>query len=66
MKLAARGILRPDLWERLDEARVRAQADEELVPVELGESGEAFNVKSHGLRGYALWLTSPDYELPLG
>jgi hypothetical protein len=64
--LAMRGVLRPEVWERLEEARREAQATDEVVPVELGGSGQAFNVKGHGLRGYALWLSSPDYEVLLG
>jgi hypothetical protein len=66
LHLSARGTIRPELWEVLEQARLQAQAEEQLVPVELGDSGQCFNVKGHGLRGYALWLTSPDYELLLG
>jgi hypothetical protein len=66
LHLAVRGVIDEKVWARLDAARREAQATEEVVTVELGDSGQVFNVKGHGLRGYALWLTCPDFELLLG
>src|ERR671931_1509150 len=59
-----RGTVRTDLWELGQEAQQRAR-DGELEPVELGDTGQAFNVQGHGIRGYGLWLSSRDWELML-
>jgi hypothetical protein len=52
-----RGTVRPELWEVCQEAQQRAR-DGELEPVELGDTGQAFNVQGHGIRGYGLWMSS--------
>jgi hypothetical protein len=59
-----RGAVRPELWELGQEAQQQARnADPE--PVELGDNGQTFNVQGHGIRGYGLWMSSPDWELML-
>ncbi len=39
---------------------------DEPVPFEFPLTGQAFMLKPYGLRGYAHWLASPDFELLLG
>jgi hypothetical protein len=59
-----RGTVRPELWELGQEAQQRARnGDQEQV--ELGDTGQAFNVQGHGIRGYGLWMSSRDWELML-
>jgi hypothetical protein len=66
LHLSVRGSIRPDVWAALEASRDEARASEEPVMVELGDSGQASLIKPHGLRGYTLWLSSPDCELLLG
>src|SRR5205823_10822827 len=66
LHVSARGQLKSSVREDLEEAKVRAQAAEEPVPFELPVTSQAFLTKAFGLRGYAYWLTSPDFELVLG
>jgi hypothetical protein len=66
LNLAAKGVVRTEVWELVEEAQQRARLEEELQPVEFPVTAQAFLVKPHGLRGYAYWLTSPDFELILG
>jgi len=66
LHLSARGQLKSSVREDLEEAKVRALAAEEPVPFELPVTSQAFLMKPFGLRGYAYWLTSPDFELVLG
>jgi hypothetical protein len=68
LNLAAKGIVRPEVWELLEEAQQRARLEKEMQPVEFPMTAQAFLVKllPHGLRGHAYWLTSPDFELILG
>ena len=65
LDVSVRGTVRSDLWDVLEDARQRAQ-DAGPVPVELGDTGQAFEVPPHGWRSYPLWLRSPDYQLMLG
>lgn len=65
LHVSARGTVRADLWDELDAARNQAAAGEP-GPVELGDTGQVFEVQPHGWRFYGLWLRSPDYELMLG
>src|SRR5262245_41670460 len=66
LNLAAKGVVRPEVWELLTEAQQRARIEEESQPIEFLMTGQAFLIKSHGLRGHTYWLTSPDFELILG
>src|SRR5207253_928342 len=64
--VSVRGQLKSSVREALEQAKVRAQAAEEPVPFEFPVTSQAFLIKPFGLRGYAYWLTSPDFELVLG
>src|SRR5256885_3464286 len=64
--MSARGAVRGEVWTALEDAKRRAQAEEEAVPFDFELTGQAFLLKPHGLRGYAYWLASPDFELLLG
>jgi len=66
LHLSARGGVRADVWEALEASKREAQATEEAVPFEFPTTGQAFLLKPYGPRGYAYWLTSPDFELLLG
>jgi hypothetical protein len=66
LNLAAKGHVRPEVWELLAEAQQRARLEEESQPVEFPMTAQAFLVKPHGLRGHMYWLSSPDFELILG
>jgi hypothetical protein len=66
LHLSARGTVRAEVWEALEEAKREAQAVDEAVPFEFPMTSQAFLLKPYGLRGYAYWLTSPDFELVLG
>jgi len=66
LNLAAKGVVRSEVWELLVEAQQQARMEEESQPVEFPMTGQAFLVKPHGLRGHAYWLTSPDFELIVG
>ena len=54
LDLTVRGVVRPEVWDLVDEARMRAQRDEEPQPLEL--AGQAFGVQGHGWRNYSLSL----------
>ena len=66
LNLAAKGHVRPEVWELLDEAQQRARQEEESLPLEFPMTAQVFLIKPHGLRGHAYWLSSPDFELILG
>src|SRR5947209_18533561 len=66
LHVSARGDLRAAGLERLEETKRRAQEGESQVPIEFPVTGQAFLMKPFGLRGYAFWLTSPDFELVIG
>jgi hypothetical protein len=66
LHLSVRGAVRKEVWEAAEEAKRRAQEGEEAAPFEFPLTGQAFLVKPHGLRGYAYWLSSPDFEVVLG
>ena len=63
---SARGVVRPEVWNLLEEAKRRAQAGEEEVALDFPVTSGAFLVRPHGWRGYTYWLSSPDFELMLG
>jgi len=63
---SAQGPVRPEVWDLLDEAKRRAQAEEEEVAVDFPVTSGAFLIRPHGWRGYTYWLSSPDFELMLG
>ncbi len=65
LHVSAGGTVRAEVWDELDAARNEAAAGEP-GPVELGDTGQVFEVQPHGWRFYGLWLRSPDYELMLG
>lgn len=65
LHLSVKGTVRSELWAELDAARSEA-GDDDQEPVELGDTGQAFNVQPHGWKFFPLWLRSPDYELMLG
>jgi hypothetical protein len=58
--------VRAGVWETLEDAKREAQEADEAVPFEFPVTSQAFLLKPYGLRGYAYWLTSPDFELVLG
>ncbi|HSR23705.1 MAG TPA: hypothetical protein VLW53_09150, partial [Candidatus Eisenbacteria bacterium] len=66
LHLSARGTVRSEVWAALEEAKGRVQAADEAAPFDFDLTGQAFMLKPHGLRGYAYWLASPDFELLLG
>ena len=66
LHLSARGGVRAEVLEALEAAKREAQATEDAVPFEFPMTGQAFLLKPYGLRGYGLWLASPDFELLLG
>jgi len=66
LHLSARGQLKSNVRNALEEAKVRAQESEEPFPFEFPLTSQAFLIKPFGLRGYTYWLTSPDFELVLG
>lgn len=51
---SARGAVRAEVWNRLDEAKRRAQFEDERGRLRFPR------------RGYTFWLSSPDFELMLG
>src|SRR5262249_2226974 len=63
---SARGVVRPEVWDLLEEAKRRAQAEEEEVSLDFPVTSGAFLIRPHGWRGYTHWLSSPDFELMLG
>ena len=63
---SARGVVCPEVWDLLDEAKRRAQGEEEEVAFDLPITSSGFLIRPHGWRGYAYWLSSPDFELMLG
>lgn len=65
LNLSARGAVRAEVWEALEAAKLRAQAEEESAPFAFA-TGRAFLVRPYGLRGYTYWLSSPDCELLFG
>lgn len=66
LNLAAKGVVRSEVWELLAEAQQRARMEDESQLVEFPMTAQAFLIKPHGLRGHTYWLTSPDFELVLG
>jgi hypothetical protein len=66
LNLAARGVVRPEIWELLAEAKLNAQEADEAELIQFPVSGQVFLLKPYGVRGYTYWLTSPNYELMLG
>jgi hypothetical protein len=66
LHLSAKGTVRAGVWEALEEAKREAQEADEAVPFEFPVTSQAFLLKPYGLRGYAYWLTSPDFELLIG
>ena len=63
---SARGVVRPNVWNFLEEAKRRAQLAEEEVALDFPVTSGAFLIRPHGWRGYTYWLSSPDFELMLG
>jgi hypothetical protein len=63
---SARGMVRPEVWAQLDEAKRRAQIEGEEVAFDFPVTSGAFLIRPHGWRGYTYWLSSPDFELMLG
>ena len=64
---SARGVVRREVWDLLEEAKRRAQAEEEEeVALDFPVTSGAFLIRPHGWRGYTYWLSSPDFELMLG
>ncbi len=66
LHLSARGEVRADVLERLEEWKLRAQDASETIAFEFPATGQAFMLRPYGLRGYAYWLSSPDFELIVG
>ena len=66
LNLAAKGQVRPEVWELLAETQQQARLEEESQPIEFPMTAQPFLIKPHGLRGHTYWLTSPDFELILG
>jgi hypothetical protein len=64
LHVSMRGRVRPELWELGQEAQQQAK-NGDPEPVELGDTGQVFNVRGHGIRGYGLWMSSRDWELML-
>ena len=63
---SARGVVRPEVWYLLEEAKRRAQFEDEEVAFDFPVTSGAFLLRPHGWRGYTYWLSSPDFELMLG
>ena len=66
LHMSARGAVRGEVWTELEDAERRAQSEDEAVPLDFELMGQAFLLKPYGLRGYAYWLASRDFELLLG
>ena len=66
LNLAAKGVVRSEVWDLLAEAKLRAQAAEQADPIDFPITGQAFLLRPYGVRGYTCWLSSPDFELMLG
>ena len=66
LHVSARGQLRAEVVERLEDIRRQAQDSEDSVVFEFEKTGQAFLFRPYGLRGYRFWLSSPDFELILG
>lgn len=66
LHVSARGVVRPQVWDLLDEAKERAKAEDEEVAFDFPVTSGAFLLRQHGWRGYTYWLSSPDFELMLG
>ena len=63
---SVRGVVRSEVWELLEDAKRRAQAEDEQVPFDFPVTSGGFLLRQHGWRGYTYWLSSPDFELMLG
>src|ERR1041385_9123539 len=66
LHMSARGLVRGEVWTALEDAKRRAQSEDEAVPFEFELTGQAVLGRPRGVRGYAYWLASPDFELLLG
>src|SRR5262249_3222870 len=63
---SARGVVRPEVWDLLEEAKRCAQAEDDQTAFDFPVTSGAFLIRPHGWRGYTYWLSSPDFELMLG
>jgi len=66
LHVSARGVVRSEVWDLLDEAKRRAKTEDEEVAFDFPVTTGAFLLRPHGWRGYTYWLSSPDFELMLG
>src|SRR5215472_17015818 len=66
LHVSVRGVVRPEVWDLLDEAKERAKAEDEEVVFDFPLTSGASLLRKHGWRGYTYWLISPDFELMLG
>ncbi len=66
VNLAVWGAVREPVWDLLAEAQERARMNEASQLCSFPITDEAFECRPHGRRGYAYWLSSPDFELIVG
>src|SRR5262245_21527117 len=58
---SARGVVRPEVWDLLEEAKRCAQAEDDQTAFDFPATSGAFLIRPHGWRGYTYWLSSPDF-----
>ena len=49
---SARGVVRSEVWDLLDEAKRQAKAEDEEVALDFPVTSGAFLLRPHGWRGY--------------
>ncbi len=63
LELSAGGTVPEAVWERLERARLEAEAAHEAVPLAWPATGRRFLLRPSSFHGRRYWLTSPDCEL---
>jgi hypothetical protein len=66
MELSARGVVRPDLWGRLELAKREARELRTEMPFTWPGTHQTFLMQPGDLHGQPYWLRSGDYELRIG
>jgi hypothetical protein len=56
LNLAARGVVRDEVWGMLGDAKLSAQEGDEAELIRFPVSGQVFLLKPYGMRGYTYFV----------